>query len=289
MRIKIYYTATAPVSHIGETASTGSFFNTIKTSAGKLPVISGNSIRGTLRDCLATHLLNRLNVKVDKEIFNVLYSGGNITGGVKNDVARAKAVRECFPSISLLGAGLGTMIMSGKLMSGFVYPVCKESQGITGEDSEISWHDLIEEIEFTRFDDTKDDKLISSITDIDAEKKAKASTQMRFSVQYMAAGTEFVQELILQDETELECGALYTGLTEWFKTPCLGGMSARGFGMFKANVINDNTGEIVIELDEHMNIDIAIKVQELMNQYNDFLDKNALEDKLKLLSAGKEK
>lgn len=289
MRIKIYYTATAPVSHIGETASTGSFFNTIKTSAGKLPVISGNSIRGTLRDCLATHLLNRLNVKVDKEIFNVLYSGGNITGGVKNDVARAKAVRECFPSVSLLGAGLGTMIMSGKLMSGFVYPVCKESQDITGEDSEISWHDLIEEIEFTRFDDTKNDKLISGITDIDAEKKAKASTQMRFSVQYMAAGTEFVQELILQDETELECGALYTGLAEWFKTPCLGGMSARGFGMFKANVINDNTGEIVIGLDEHRNIDIASEVQELINQYNDFLDKNALEDKLKLLSVGKEK
>lgn len=50
MRIDIRYTMTAPLSHIGETASTGAYFNMIKTTSGRLPVVTGNSIRGQIRD-----------------------------------------------------------------------------------------------------------------------------------------------------------------------------------------------------------------------------------------------
>ena len=76
MKIRIKYKLLAPLSHIGETASTGSYFQTVLTSVGKVPVITGNSIRGQIRDSIALDLLCRLNCQVDKEAFNVLFSGG---------------------------------------------------------------------------------------------------------------------------------------------------------------------------------------------------------------------
>ena len=158
--IRIRYTMRAPVSHIGETASTGTVFQTVLTKNGRLPIITGNAMRGTLRDCSALDLLDTIGCKVDKEIFNILFSGGNLNGTMKNDVAKAKTVREKFPSISLFGGGLGDMIMQGKMIAGNLYPLCIETEEMLGEPSSgISWHNLIDEMEMTRMDNSKDDKL----------------------------------------------------------------------------------------------------------------------------------
>lgn len=280
----IHYTLTAPVSHIGETASTGSYFQTINTAAGRLPVITGNSVRGILRDKLADHLLDSIGQPVDKETFNVLYSGGNISGSTKNDVARAKLIRQHFPMLSLLGGGLGTMIMSGQLVSGFCYPLCRESEPFTGIASRISWHDLIDDIEFTRMDDSKDDTNIDRITDVEEEKKAKASTQMRFSVQYLSAGTELVQRLTLLDgSTELERAALLTAIAEWFRLPTLGGMRSKGFGSFAAAVKSD---DIEISVDSSGTVTMSDAATESIAQYVHHIDDDAPADWLYLLKGG---
>lgn len=266
MRLKIKYKMTAPVSHIGETASTGSYFQMIKTKNGKIPIITANSVRGIIRDNGAKFLLDNMGEKVGKEAFNVLFSGGNLNGTMKNDVANAKAVREHFPLVSLLGGGLGDMIMAGKISVGNLYPVCKETAGMLGVDEpEVSWKNLIEEIEFTRTDDGKDDQLAEYMKDPEEEKKAKASTQMRFSVQYMAQGTEFMQDIYLfPNVTELEKGALCSAVAEWFKIPRLGGMASRGFGFFDASTdfgiavekgkvtINDNAERLIEEYKEFL-------------------------------------
>ena len=244
MKMRIKYKMLAPVSHIGETASTGSYFQTVLTAGGRVPAITGNSIRGQLRDSMAAHLLDTLSegslipVKVSKDVFNILFSGGNINGAMKDDVGKAKTIRAHFPLVSLMGGGLGDMIMAGKLICSFAYPVCKETESITGTESDISWHSLIDEMEFTRTDDSKNDRLAAYMQDAGEEKTAKASTQMRYSVQYMAAGTEFVQDFIfLGGTTELELGAFYAGLLQWFKVPRLGGMAAKGFGLFDAELV----------------------------------------------------
>lgn len=267
MKKRINYTMTAPLSHIGETASAGSYFQTVLTSEGRLPVITGNAIRGQLRDACALHLLRVLdNPKVDKDAFNVLFSGGNIVGGMKDDVAKARAVRQHFPMISLLGGGLGDMIMSGKLLCGFAYPVCREAEAITGVESPISWHSLIDEIEFTRTDDGKNDKLSGYLLDAGEEKSAKASTQMRYSVQYIAAGAEFAQDLMfLPGATELEMGAFYAGLREWwFNVPRLGGMAGKGFGFFNGAI----SDEMRVAGDERF---VGDEVSALIGAYEDFV------------------
>lgn len=237
----------------------GGYFQTVLTTSGHIPVITGNSIRGQLRDNCAMHLIRILEesgqteIKLDKDTFNILFSGGNINGTMRDDIAKAKEVRRHFPMISLLGGGLGDMIMAGKLLCGFAYPVCLEAESITGIQSDVSWHSLMGEIEFTRADNGKDDRLSKYLSDASEEKTAKASTQMRYSVEYMAAGTEFVQDFIfLPGVTDLEMGAFHAGIREWFKVPRLGGMAAKGFGFF------------VPEYDDS-------KADTLINQYEDFI------------------
>lgn len=271
-KLRIKYKTTAPVSHIGETASTGSFFNVINTYNGKIPVITGNSVRGQLRDSIALRMLMILDTKVDKEVFQVLFSGGNISGSMKDDIERSKLIRQHFPSVSLLGGGLGTMIMSGKLLSGFVYPICDETTPITGEDlTGKSWREFMSTIEFTRMDDNKNDLKSEYIENPESEKKAKASTQMRFEVEYMAAGTEFIQDFTFLDgTTDLEMGAFFAGIDQWFKVPRLGGMSAKGFGFFDAEIAD----KIKVTQGE---IKCSEAVNTLINQFDKFVKSEGAE------------
>lgn len=283
MRMKIKYKMLSPVSHIGETASYGSYFQTILTSSGRVPVITSNSIRGQLRDSMALHLLDLLGVKVSKDTFNILFSGGNINSTTKDDIGKAKRIREHFPMVSLLGGALGDMIMSGKLICSFAYPVCMETEEITGISSEISWHNLIDEIEFTRADDGKKDLLSAYMQDATEEKTAKSATQMRYSVQYMATGTEFVQDFIFLDGlTELEIAAFYAGIEKWFKTPRLGGMSAKGFGLFDAKL---GDGDISVIGGD---VSVSPAVKDRISAYEDFIRSEGAEY-LNLFDTKKEK
>lgn len=283
MKKRINYKMLSPLSHIGETASTGSYFQTVLTANGRVPVITGNSIRGQLRDSMALHLLELLDTKISKDTFNILFSGGNINTAMKDDVEKAKNIRAHFPLVSLMGGGLGDMIMAGKLISTFAYPVCKETFEITGIDSPLSWHSLIDEMEFTRMDDAKDDRTAVYLLDATEDKTAKASTQMRFSVQYMAAGTEFVQDFrFLDGVTDLELGAFYTGLRKWFEVPKLGGMAAKGFGLFDAHMDDDSIGV------ENGEIYVSTETQKLIYDYENFICMQGVEA-LSLFDTKKEK
>ena len=266
MKMRIKYTLTAPLSHIGETASTGSYFQMVQTAKGRLPIVTANSVRGILRDNGAKYLLDKLGIQVNKEIFNVLFSGGNVNGTMKNDVGKAKAVREHFPFISIFGGALGDMIMAGKMAVGNLYPLCEELYGeYIGEKCEKSWKNLIDEIEFTRTDDGKNDTLAGYMSNPEEEKQAKASTQMRYTVQYMAKGTEFIQDIYLfENVTDLELGALISSFAEWFKLPRLGGMANKGFGFFNAE---SNFGVNVFD----GNVEISEKAQGYIDAYKDFI------------------
>lgn len=268
MKIDVRYKMTAPVSHIGETASTGAYFNMIRYGGDRLPVITGNSIRGQIRDAGAAELLERISETVDKEVFHVLFSGGNVSGAMKDDVGRAKSVREHFPLVSLLGGALGTMILAGKLICGFAYPICRESIALTKVESAQSWRDMIDEIEFTRTDDAKNDKLAASITDTDAETSGTASQQMRYAVQYMGAGTEFAQRIsTLPGTSNLELGALLCAIAYWWATaPRLGGMSGKGFGLFDAVLTLD--GALAMRVSDGM-LELLPETQNLIDAYRD--------------------
>lgn len=252
-RIETIYTLLQPLSHIGESESTQSFLNTTTVVNNGVPeevfVYTGNAIRGMLRDCGARYLLNKLQIQVPLKAFHLLFSGGSIGGAQALDIDQAKMIRKALPLVSLFGGGVGNQILDGKLKQTFAYPICKETNNIIPdyvEKSEYSWRHFTNIIEFSRKDDEKnvnmseqfllsnDDQLL-----LEGEKGKKQkdgpATQMRYGVEYLAAGTKLWHrwDIIC---TELELGAFVSAIHEWQKQPYLGGMSGKGFGLVSAEM-----------------------------------------------------
>lgn len=299
MKIETIYTMKQPLSHIGESESTVSFLNTIRIAVnGKVEevfALTGNSIRGTLRDCAARHLLDKLGVRIKKKEFNMLFSGGNISGSMSTDIGQAKRHRELLPVISLFGAGIGNQILAGKMTQGFAYPVCRETNGIVPEMDGIkdelrsdSWKTLTGTANFSRFDDSKNVNYQGYLldSDDDADKDAdkdSASTQMRYEVEYLVPGAQLYHVINLCADTEIELGAFVSALEQFSYSPILGGMGGKGFGLCEAALTAD--GEFFAEIGNG-SIKLCGMAENALNQYNQFLSERA-EDIMEFLGAVK--
>lgn len=105
-------------------------------SVEKVPVISGNSIRGILRDVGMYDMLQKVGYGVDKETgqvtglplsaFYFLFSGGALssTGEAGINVDKFRKMKELIPLIGLFGGAIGNAIMPGKLKVGKLIPIC---------------------------------------------------------------------------------------------------------------------------------------------------------------------
>lgn len=257
-------TLLSALSHIGESLGTDSYLSEdIIIGPDGQPcevfLYSGNSFRGILRDMAALYLLNRLGgIAIPLETFHLLFSGGSIGGPQSVDIDQARAYRKALPALSIFGGGVGNQIMEGKLKIGSMYPLVKECQRIIPEkyrDEEApSWRKWTYEKSYTRRDDSKQENLRKYIADADGpllpsarqqqaqllgeveEPKKKRekdgpATQMRYTVELLAAGAILYQRIYLQDMTDLELGAFVSALDEFQKAPYLGGKSGTGHGL----------------------------------------------------------
>lgn len=293
MKIETIYTLQQPLSHIGESESTVSFLNTIRIAVnGKVEevfALTGNAIRGTLRDCAVRHLLDSLSVKVGKKEFNMLFSGGNISGSMSTDIDQAKKYRELLPVISLFGAGVGNQILAGKMTQGFALPVCRETQEIIpdincvkSELKNTSWKSLTGTINFTRCDDSKNVSYQGYLqADNDNTDKDSASTQMRYEVEYFVAGAQLYHVINLCTDIDIELGVFVAALKDFSCSPILGGMGGKGFGLCEAELIAD--GEFFAKI-ENSNIRLCDKAKNALNEYNQFIADNS-DEIIKFLGA----
>lgn len=306
-RIETIYTLLQPLSHIGESESTQSFLNTTTVVNNGVPeevfVYTGNAIRGQLRDCGARYLLNKLDIKVPLKAFHLLFSGGSIGGAQSLDIDQAKLIRKALPFVSLFGGGVGNQILDGKIKMTFAYPICKETNDIIPsyvEKSEYSWRHFTNVIEFSRKDDEKNINLtdqflvrddLSLIEGESSKKKEGPATQMRYGVEYLAAGTKLWHrwDIIC---TELELGAFVSAIHEWQKQPYLGGMSGKGFGLVSAemDLITDEGRKPFARIGQEF-IQLGPVAENAKKQYDEHLremyDKYVIENKTefaKLLS-----
>lgn len=283
MKIETIYTLKQPLSHIGESESTVSFLNTIRiASDGKVSevfALTGNAIRGALRDCAARDLLDMLGIKLKKKEFNILFSGGNISGTLTTDIDQAKSYRELLPIISIFGAGVGNQILAGKMTQSFALPVCKETvqivpdiMGIDKSMFQNSWKQMTGTINFTRFDDSKNVKYHQYINDNeDNTDKDSASTQMRYEVEYLVPGTQIYHIINLCTDDQIEIGAFASALYDFSKSPFLGGMGGKGFGLCDADFIAD--GEQFAEIVNERLV-MSEKAENALNAYKNFVMEN---------------
>lgn len=287
MKITAIYKTKSPLSHIKESVSNFSSFNQIKifddnNELIEIPVISGNSVRGALRNAGSEYLLTLLNKKVSKPVFHLLFSGGAISSSINNDVDKAKEIRSEHPFVSLFGGAVCDMMLSGKMSIGNLYPIVKETKNITKIDSNISYKRLLSEIQSVKTDDSKDD--IKYDKYIKEEYSEDSKQQMIYETEYLTIGTQLYQEIILKQHcSELEIGAFIASLWNWLSNEAvLGGKSNVGFGAFEAVFNFQELGKIIYE-DSNVKIDESLL--NIMNKYTDFLKQKNSEDYFDILES----
>ncbi len=325
-------TLLAPLSHIGESLGIDSYLST-DTIIGPdgQPVecflYSGNSFRGILRDMAAKYLLDNLGgVAVPVETFHLLFSGGSIGGAQSLDIDQARAYRKMLPAFSIFGGGVGNQIMEGKLKIGSMYPLVRECQRVIPakyrDEAAPSWKKWTYEKSYTRRDDSKQENMRKYIAEPDGlpagpkqqglllgdvteptepKKKEKdgPATQMRYTVELLAAGAVMYQRVYLQDMSDLELGAFVSALHEFQKAPIIGGKGGTGHGLCEIEYDWSYPGDqeprgVFLKVSENMlwlskpAEDAKQGYDDFLHQvYNDYLENNASE--LKELLAGEKK
>jgi len=197
-----------------------------------VPAVSGNSIRGLLRRLSAAYLCEALELQpqsLSPRLYYALFAGGSLQKGVQQtgrDTQMFATLRATVPHLSLFGAAIAQEIMPGKLIVDWAYPICQETQAITGIESDIPAADLLEPIRYSRKDDLEDKP--EELQSKDATKQ-----QMLFEVEALIPGTVLAHACVLRGCTLLERGCFFAALSRLLENPYLGGQSGRGHGRFE--------------------------------------------------------
>lgn len=237
-------------------------------SVTEVPVISGNSWRGQLRDCGMKAMLDELAVQLGVEsvrlppaAFYLLFSGGALTkdAGRGVDIGYARKLRSLIPLLSVFGGAVGRQILEGKLAIGKIVPVCAETIHLLPEDlqehphTRFSVYERLDTERYTRMDDAKRETLAGrylpapeqqlleapSVKKVINKKTGKeeevaeapgVAQQMRYGFETISAGTVFSCSITLRSVTTLEFEAFATALKEWSRESIIGGRSASGLG-----------------------------------------------------------
>ncbi len=265
-------TVLTSISHIGESHGINSRLRREKIvqpdgTVEEVPIISGNALRGILRDRGMLHMLRALGYGVNEKTgeisglslsaFYFLFSGGALTksSGTGLDIDKARQWRQLIPLVALFGGAMGNQIMPGKAKIGKAIPICQETLHLlpdrlaNGREIVSVW-DMCQEEAYTRRDDEKNENLRQLInpgarkiledasrakrekrgTDEDVSQDTGQKQQMRYFVETIAAGTELFWDITLDDVSDLEFEAFYATLIQFAKFPYIGGKSGIGHG-----------------------------------------------------------
>lgn len=223
----------------------------------EVPLISGNGMRGMLRDRGMLHFCRALGYGINEQTgevaglslpaFYFLFSGGSLTaeGSKAIDLEAMRSLRQLIPLVGIFGGALGKQILSGKVSIGKLIPICAETAHVLPEAYRATatgsiWSCLQEEF-YTRKDDEKNEHLrglidaparglLPGLTQALGPIKEGGPQQMMYYVETFATGTRFYWRIVLEDATPLEREAFLTCLVEFSKKPTIGGKAAVGLG-----------------------------------------------------------
>lgn len=205
----------------------------------EIPHVSGNSVRGKLRDVSAKQMLDLLGgddgpQKVDLKVFQLLFSGGSLgDGNNADDIEKYRQMRENLVHVSLFGGAWGNAILSGKMKINPLIPIAKETAHIIPE----KWHGDTElpsiftylQLEmFTRKENSNEAEFQPYIER--DEETTYSTSQMIYHVETISAGTPFYWKAVLEDVTPEEFDFFLSVVQKFQQIPVLGGKGATGFG-----------------------------------------------------------
>ena len=272
VKLTLAYLAEQPIMHTDETIGNISKLKQMRViyngKSVSVPALSGNSFRGQLRDILADELCSRLSKQGEQllrfdsnETYAILYSGGALSerstsGGLLKDFV------EHLPSMRLMGAAFGNVMLPSKLAMTHIMPCAEETQEILHSKYAALEEGLVPPPEkwptarnllfnagpLTRKDDRRDrtrqrfvdPKMFEQTeTENGANRAAEQQDpqQMIYYVECIPAGTWLLQQLYSKFPLDwLELGCLFGGLNAFLRQPALGGRSSAGYGQVRVQL-----------------------------------------------------
>lgn len=248
-------TALSSISHGGDSEGTTMTFRREKMlgmdgRVRMIPVISGNAIRGQLRDCAALDLAERLGLRegaLSMPAFHLLFTGGSLTKDATKgvDLDEIRRLTGALPMLAVFGGSTGRQILEGRLMCGKMIPIAAETAPVlpaevVGDATTLpSVYDLMQTEDYTRRDDGKRGHLAQLATEPARTQGADdAPTQMRYSVETMALGTRFWWAVGLRGASAVELGAFAAALRVFSAAPRIGGKCGVGLGQIRVKLGN---------------------------------------------------
>jgi len=256
-----------------------------KGNVVEIPVVSGNSIRGKIRDLAAIEILTKtdgIKVQVDADNFNLLFSGGSLESvGDKNlDIKKVRKMRKDIPMLSVLGCSIGNVILPGKVDIGKMIPICKETLHLIPEtfhgteEIKTIWEYCQVEMN-TRKDDTKDENKREFIKK-EALTEDLRGGQMMFHTETLVAGTRFYWKICLRDTTDIETGAFLSILQSWSnQSSQVGGNGRVGHGRLKIDLTETSVIDSEIEFNNSDFVTYIDKAKEAKKNVTEFFEKGA--------------
>lgn len=235
-RSELLLTAQSPITHGDKTLGTITYLRRERylSPTGEVvdvPTISGNALRGALRDAAAVKFHDFLGIDLPLPVSYALWSGGKISKATTIPLSgeKLRLVREAAPPLSLLGWASAGRIISGSLSVGNVIPVCNELAHLLPEviahDALPSYWDITQLDEFSHFPDHEEEE----------------SSLMRYGYESFIPGTKFYSWISCNPRTQIEEGFLAELLGDFLTGEVLlGGNKARGNGMFTGAYLKKN-------------------------------------------------
>lgn len=226
-------TVLSPLAHSERTVGIDAKFRRIGMEIGgeiaRVPVVSGNAIRGLLRRAAGRDLLARVEVErgtLAPAWIYLLSSGGTLSKGETRkvfDPAYVRDLRRMIPPLGLFGGSLQGAILPGSLDVDMALPIVAETAAFTGAaDATMRLADLLEEIPYSRRDD---------LEDREARGENTSAVQMRYSVECLRPGVRLAHGLVLRTTDAVLRGCLWRAV-ELVAQARMGGKGGTGHGRF---------------------------------------------------------
>lgn len=254
----------------------------------EIPVISGNSIRGKLRDLSAIEILTKtdgIKMKVDGTSFNLLFSGGSLesTGSGGVNIEKVRQMRRDLPMLSVLGGSVGNVILPGKVDIGKMIPICKETihlipKKYQGDEEVKSIWDMCQVEMYTRKDDTKNENFREYLDDETLNKNG-GPMQMMYNTETIAAGTKFYWKISLRDTTDIETGAFLSTLQKWSEELSQAGGNGRvGHGALRLDLKETKVIDSDLDFENNDFVNFIDQFKKSKKDSSAFIENNIIEN-----------
>lgn len=286
-----------------------------------VPGVSGNSTRGQTRRPFMLSIFDTLEIDANSVHPDVIFwlAGGGSTGKgdtVYFDLSLLQKIRTVLPFADLMGGSLRALFLKGKLRSGFVLPLVKETYHLAPQflQDKFSLYDLMaagvyesesgadrltmHEIGFTRMRLNDEfagfsSGVIEMETDAEESDEDDKKEQAIFRVEYLPAGmTLFNSFSVLNPKKDpILRGAFHAFVDTFADNGLLGGGSAKGFGGVTVKVINEDGSPYVSQADnfwDHVKADKSNIKTFMTGDMTDFIkgaEKKKEEAKIKAAEA----